>query len=90
MSLPDQITIRPIVYVLELEDDCYYVGITYNLNNRLSQHWEGTAAKWTKLHKPVAVILIEFPSSMERENELTLEFIKTYGADKVKGGRYCK
>jgi predicted GIY-YIG superfamily endonuclease len=66
------------------------VGITYNLNNRLSQHWDGTGAKWTKLHKPLSVIMIEFPSSADRENELTEEFIKTYGKDKVKGGKYCK
>ena len=86
----EDLIIKPIVYVLELEDDCYYVGITYNLNLRLSQHWSGNGAKWTKLHKPISVILVEYPSSIERENVITKELIETYGKNKVKGGSYCK
>jgi hypothetical protein len=27
-------------YVLELQDDCFYVGISLNLNQRLSQHFD--------------------------------------------------
>eukprot|EP01050_Picozoa_sp_SAG11_P060222 SAG11_NODE_39463_length_231_cov_17.378788_1_plen_38_part_10 len=32
------IVIEPVVYVLKLENDKYYVGITYNFNLRYAQH----------------------------------------------------
>ena len=73
----------PALYVLRLEDD--------NLNFRWSQHWQGKGAKWTKLHNPVEVIKVIYPATDEGiENKITLEYIALYGAEKVKGGSYCK
>ena len=81
----------PSLYVLRLEDDCYYVGISYNLNFRLGQHFAGAGAKWTRLHRPVEVIKVIYPATDEGiENKITLEYIALYGAEKVKGGSYCK
>jgi predicted GIY-YIG superfamily endonuclease len=81
----------PIVYVLKLEDDCWYVGITMDLNKRLSQHWSEGGAKWTKLHKPVAVDKIIFPADADTiENDTTREYMEKYGKDKVRGGSYCR
>ena len=81
----------PSLYVLRLEDDCYYVGMSYNLNLRWSQHWQGKGAKWTKLHKPLEVIKVIYPATEAGiENKITLEYIAQFGADKVKGGNYCK
>jgi hypothetical protein len=81
----------PALYVLRLEDDCYYVGMSYNLNFRFGQHFSGVGAKWTRLHRPVEVVRVIYPATEEGiENKVTLEYIDLYGADRVKGGSYCK
>lgn len=87
----EALLVYPTIYVLNLEDDCYYVGITMDLNKRLSQHWSGKGAKWTMLHKPVSVEKIIFPVlDSKMENEITLEYMNKFGKEKVKGGSYCK
>jgi len=84
------ITIRPLVYVLELEDGCWYIGITMDLNRRYGQHLSGDGAKWTKLHKPLRIYdIYSEDAGLALENEVTLDYIRVYGADRVKGGSYC-
>jgi len=78
-----------LVYVLELEDDCIYIGITTNLNLRLAQHITGEGAIWTRLHKVIGVIEVMI-GTRAIEDEVTKEYIKEYGEDKVKGGSWCK
>ena len=84
------ILVHPCVYVLKLVDDCWYIGITMDLNKRLAQHWTGQAAKWTKLHTPLAVEKIVYPADRAQEDETTQEYMKLYGVEKVKGGSWCK
>ena len=84
----DTISLSPCVYVLELMDGCMYVGITYQLNFRLAQHWSGKGAKWTREHKPIAVKEIIYPATTDDENEKTIELMKKYGYDKVRGGKW--
>jgi len=87
----EALMVYPTIYVLKLEDDCYYIGITMDLNKRLSQHWCGKGAKWTGLHKPISVERVVFPVlDYKMENELTLEYMEKYGKEKVKGGSYCR
>jgi predicted GIY-YIG superfamily endonuclease len=83
--------IYPSLYVLKLEDDCWYVGITMDLNKRLAQHWSGEGAKWTKLHKPISVDRVIFPADQDTiENDITKEYMELYGKEKVRGGSWCK
>jgi len=87
----EPIIVSPIVYVLELEDEKYYVGITYNLNIRLAQHIGGTGAKWTRLHKPKKVIeIIHCDITSTTENEVTRKYKELYGDANVRGGSYTK
>jgi len=86
----ETLAISPCVYILKLEDDCWYVGITYNLNIRMAQHWTSNGAKWTKLHKPISIEGVIYPASTEIENQKTLELMEKYGKEKVRGGNYCK
>ena len=83
----EPILICPLVYVLKCEDDCWYVGITYNFNQRYAQHLGGTGAKWTRLHKPVSVERIIWNGC---EQEITEEYITLYGRDKVRGGSHTR
>ena len=86
----ETVPISACMYVLELEDGNYYVGTTYQLNFRLAQHWMGKGAKWTKLHRPIAVKEVIYPATFMDENEKTLELIGIYGKDKVRGGSFTR
>ena len=83
----EPIVVYPVVYVLELEDNCYYVGITMNLNQRLAQHWTGSGAKWTKLHKPVKIFSVTYQG---HEQDITNEMIVQHGKEKVRGGNHTR
>lgn len=80
----------PCLYVLELEDSCWYVGITTNFNYRMAQHFSGQGAIWTKEHKPKRVFKVFYPATREMENEKTLQLIEKYGAEFVRGGSWTK
>jgi predicted GIY-YIG superfamily endonuclease len=83
-------TIYPLVYVLELEDGCWYVGITMDLNRRWGQHLSGDGAKWTQLHKPIRIYdIYSEDAGLALENEVTISYIEKYGVERVKGGSYC-
>ena len=87
----EPLLVPPMIYVLELVDGNYYVGITYNLNIRLSQHLSGSGAGWTRLHKPIRVVEVFFEGcDRKMEDEVTKRYMEKYGKDKVRGGSYCK
>jgi predicted GIY-YIG superfamily endonuclease len=86
----EPLSVYACVYVLKLENENWYVGITYNLNLRMSQHWTQQGAGWTKLHKPISIEEVIYPASTEIENQKTLEYMERYGKEKVRGGKYCK
>ena len=43
------------IYVLALEEDCYFVGRTQNLNEEIGRHFAGKEEGWTKIYKPLKV-----------------------------------
>lgn len=86
----EALILYPLVYVLKLEDDCYYVGSTYNLNQRLAQHYTGNGAKFTRLHKPIEVLEVVYPAGKTTENDTTKRYMDKFSAEKVRGGSWCK
>lgn len=87
----ESVTITPLIYVLELEQEKYYIGITYNLNLRYAQHLSGSGAKWTRLYKPMRIVeIIVSGASLELENATTLRYKELYGHGNVRGGSWCK
>ena len=82
------------LYVLELEGGNYYVGLTANVRRRFRQHFEGTGADWTRLHKPVALVGCQSlgtsaAEAIEREDAATVQLMAKFGVEKVRGGCYC-
>lgn len=77
------------VYVLKLVGGKYYVGESRNLATRLKTHFHGKGAKWTKLHKPVAVMQVLEAETEEDEKHKTYEMMKRYG-DAVRGSIWCQ
>lgn len=80
------------IYVLKLEGDNYYVGSTKNVAARLAQHRSGhDGSAWTRLHR---VLGLDWSSDAHREardeDEVTLQYMRDYGIDKVRGGSYVR
>lgn len=58
--MPDNSGLKPqgsdgpwYLYIVECRDGSLYTGITNDLERRLSQHNEGTAARYTRSRRPV-------------------------------------
>ena len=71
-------------YVLELENNKYYIGITKNIVKRLKKHNNGNGSKWTQIYKPIRCIEY-FEYSKEKEREYTIKYMKLYGWENVRG-----
>ena len=82
------------LYVLELENGCFYVGLALDVEKRFKEHALGLGANFTRLNKPIRVIekhscdTADKHIACESENKKTLEYALKYGGDKVKGGRH--
>lgn len=84
------------LYVLKLEDNCWYVGITTNIDRRFRQHLKGEGARWTAFHKPIKIWETEDlgnspqPIANRLEDQKTLKYAAIYGTDFVRGGGYSQ
>lgn len=85
------------IYVLECENGYYYIGLSANIEQRLSDHFQNLGSLFTQAHKPLRVIEknhIIFMGSTpcqrpcQEENRKTEEYIKKYGFERVCGGKY--
>ena len=82
------------LYVLRLEHDKYYVGITtLTPEKRMQQHVDGfMGARWTAKHRPLEVMEQQNLSMMTKheaeliENKKTRELMHQYGDNNVRGG----
>lgn len=84
------------LYVLSLEKGKYYVGITSRKdpNQRIEEHMHGFySAQWVKRYKPLKPVeIIELGSLTVNEAEglelkRTLQYMKKYGYQNVRGGK---
>ena len=90
------------LYVLKLEDDCWYVGISKNPYKRMRDHGTIKGAAWTIKHKPEHPVednslvfdlgdrtLAEYELE---EDKVTEGLQKEFGLNKVRGGYtiFCK
>lgn len=93
-SLVDDNNCVNAVYVLELENGKWYVGQTSNLEQRMTQHFSGNGAQWTKLHKPVSIketrLLLPSESPIAEERNVTKQYMEEYGFNNVRGSVWCK
>ena len=91
------------LYILALEDECWYVGISHDPMLRAQQHCSETkGAAWTRLHKPLLPIkdhiTIEDLGNITNtecelaEDRVTEVLQNQYGLNKVRGGYtiFCK
>lgn len=84
------------IYVLRLQNDCWYIGISKNVDKRYAKHIKGKGAVWTKQHRPIAIheirtttLTLESDAGL-LEDQVTLEYARQFGTEKVRGGGYCQ
>lgn len=93
---PHFTTLSISLYALELEDNCWYIGLTRDVDKRFKQHCRRKGADWTKLHKPIAIHevrpteLTDEAEASKLEDAMTIEYAIMYGIDFVRGGGYCQ
>jgi len=93
------------LYILKLESDKYYVGITARANpqTRINQHISGFyGAKWTKRYKYISTVevrdlgVITLLAAEREEKRVTIEYMDRFGYQNVRGadlsysGKYVK
>jgi len=84
------------LYVLFLENNCYYIGITLYPQKRITNHFLGKGANFTKKNKPINIVELYCLNISDRKACYKFEILKTkeyrikYGSDKVIGGKFLQ
>jgi len=79
-----------VIYVLLLNDNCYYIGkTTKNVEERFNEHMKGSAA-WTMLHRPIKIIETLNTINPMEEDIITKKYMLKYGIENVRGGSYTQ
>tara|TARA_Y100001958_G_C21248511_1_gene581347 strand:+ start:2586 stop:3167 length:582 start_codon:yes stop_codon:yes gene_type:complete len=81
---------RQNVYVLKLENDKYYVGESTNVEKRIWAHKNDNGSAWTKKHEVEAQISGVEVTNNFNELAQTLEMMRVYGIDNVRGSLFTK
>mmetsp|Transcript_89 Transcript_89/g.109 ORF Transcript_89/g.109 Transcript_89/m.109 type:complete len:278 (+) Transcript_89:87-920(+) len=86
---------RYSVYVLECENDKFYVGSTNNRKRRVKEHMsERGGSKWTKMHKPKRLLkeYKRIPPGyyLGKEAQVTAELMIKHGINNVRGAMFSK
>ena len=79
-----------VLYILQCEDDKWYVGKSNDVARRFKQHQEGKGAVWTKEYKPIRIAETRPITSSHDETNVTKDLMKKYGIDNVRGGAYSQ
>jgi predicted GIY-YIG superfamily endonuclease len=81
---------KSYVYVLELEDNRYYIGRTSNFMQRMKEHFIEGGAIYTKKYKPIKIKEVIEEISCYHERDKTIEYMEIYGWEKVRGYAWCR
>lgn len=82
------------LYILALEDENYYVGISRDVYKRYYEHKNKKGAHFTRIHNPIGLICLrELPTWSKEmaeleETKVTLIMMALFGVDHVRGGDY--
>lgn len=81
------------LYVLKLENDKWYVGITSRTpEHRFKQHMNGFGANWTRNYKPIKIHYTQdlgycsIENAQLFEGRVTRKYMEKYGDNNVRGG----
>lgn len=78
------------IYVLQLEQDKYYVGKTQDPKFRLETHFDSKGSVWTKKYKPINIHTVIPDCDDYDEDKYVLKYMNDKGIDNVRGGSFCE
>lgn len=77
-----------VLYILELEDNKFYVGKTKNIIKNPINYFTKNSNPWTQEYKPIKLInTINKPDKSEEEKQICL-LMNEHGINNVRGGYY--
>lgn len=85
-----------IIYVLQLEEDKYYIGKTHSFEEFdgcefcFREHQSGRGCEWTKQYKPISIIEKYEHNCKLEDNILTKKYMMKYGIKNVRGGTFTQ
>ena len=78
------------IYVLQLEQNKFYIGKTSQPDIRIDSHFESSGSMWTKKYKPIKLLeLIENCDNYD-EDKHTIRYMAKYGISGVRGGSFSE
>jgi hypothetical protein len=78
------------IYILELQNDKYYIGKTTNPKFRINQHINENGTAWTKKHSPKKLLELIPNCGDFDEDKYTLTYMKIKGIKNVRGGSFSQ
>jgi hypothetical protein len=76
------------IYILKLEQNKYYVGLTKNPNSRIQEHFNGNGSSFTSLYKPIHIVKQIQTYDRYDEDKIVKQCMSKYGILNVRGGSY--
>lgn len=84
---------RYFTYVLQLQNNKFYVGSSDSIYTRLMDHclMSASSSLWVRQHGPVQrVVEITRDCAKDDEAYKTMEYMSMFGWHNVRGGAYCR
>ena len=78
------------IYVLQCEEDKYYVGKTDTNKFRIDTHFDSNGSEFTKKYKPTDIYQIIPECDKYDEDKYVKKYMDKYGIDNVRGGTYSR
>ena len=78
------------LYVLQLENNKWYVGKTSDVAKRFKEHQSGKGSAWTNINKPVRIVESRPLNDAYDETNTTKELMRKYGINNVRGGAHVQ
>lgn len=78
------------IYILQCEEDKYYVGKTDTNKFRIDTHFDSNGSEFTKKYKPIDIYQIIPECDKYDEDKYVKKYMDKYGIDNVRGGTYSR
>jgi hypothetical protein len=76
------------IYILELENNKFYIGKTNNPNFRIKSHFDSFGSEWTNIHKPLRLLELINNCDDYDEDKYTRIYMDKFGVENVRGGSF--
>ncbi len=76
------------IYILKLEQNKYYVGLSKNPDSRIQEHFNGNGSSFTSLYKPIHIVKQIQTYDRYDEDKIVKQCMSKFGILNVRGGSY--